>query len=183
MKLVAIVRAPRQPEEAAKALADASGLTLAEARMRLAPEPPALLARLEPDKAAALVVSLRKGGWAALAVDVPCPTGKDRTVAHSLSFSDAGITFMPRFGDSMEVLWADVLAIMRGLRPSRSDAERTGKSRSFSVATAVATGGLKMTPTSTNTVHSPDEATEQEILVYAPQWRGPMLAQHNIGFS
>src|SRR5438132_8961039 len=93
MKLVAIVRAPRQPEEAAKALADASGLTLAEARMRLAPEPPALLARLEPDKAAALVVSLRKGGWAALAVDVPCPTGKDRTVAHSLSFSDAGHHF------------------------------------------------------------------------------------------
>jgi hypothetical protein len=31
MKLVAIVRAPRQPEESAKALADASGLTLAEA--------------------------------------------------------------------------------------------------------------------------------------------------------
>ena len=127
MKLVAIVRAPRQPEEAAKALADASGLTLAEARMRLAPEPPALLARLEPDEAAALVVSLRKGGLAALAVDVPCPTGKDRTVAHSFSFSDAGITFMPRFGDSMQVLWADVLAILRGLRASRSDVERTEK--------------------------------------------------------
>jgi len=77
-------------------------------------------------------------------LDVPCPTGKDRTVAHCI-FSDAGITFMPRFGDSMQVLWADVLAIMRGLRASRSDVERTEKSRSFSVATAVATGGLKMT--------------------------------------
>src|SRR5438445_11740040 len=139
MKLVAIVRAPRQPEEAAKALADASGLTLAEARMRLAPEPPALLARLEPDKAAALVVSLRKGGWAALAVDVPCPTGKDRTVAHSLSFSDAGITFMPRFGASMDVLSADVLAIMRGVRASRSDVEHTDKPISFWVSNADAT--------------------------------------------
>ncbi len=183
MKLVAIVRVPRQPEEAAKALADALGLTLAEARMRLAPEPPALLARLEPDEAVALVVSLRKGGLAALAVDVPCPTGKDRTVAHSLSFSDAGITFMPRFGDSMQVLWADVLAIMRGLRASRSDVERTEKSRSFSVATAVATGGLKMTRTSTKTVHSRDESTEQVVLVYARDGRVAMLAEHQLDFS
>src|SRR5438132_13720286 len=140
MKLVAIVRAPRRAEEAAKALADASRLTLGEARMRLAPEPPALLARLEPDKAAALVVSLRKGGLAALAVDVPCPSGKDRTVAHSFSFRDAGITFMPRFGASMQVLWADVLAILRGLRASRSDAERTEQSGRLSVANTVSTG-------------------------------------------
>jgi hypothetical protein len=52
MKLVAIARAPQGPD-AAKALAEATGLTLAEARMRLAPEPPALLARLDADAAAA----------------------------------------------------------------------------------------------------------------------------------
>ena len=43
MRLVAIVRTPERIEEAASVLAGAAGLALAEARMRLAPEPPALL--------------------------------------------------------------------------------------------------------------------------------------------
>lgn len=83
----------------------------------------------------------------------------------------------------MQVLWADVLAILRGLRASRSDVERTEKSRSFSVATAVATGGLKMTRASTKTVHSREESTEQVILVYARDGRVAMLAEHQLDFS
>ena len=93
---MAIVRAPLRPDEAARALAEASGLVPAEARMRMAPEPPALLARLEPEKTDALVVSLRKAGLAALAVAVRFPTDRDRTVTHSFSFDNTGIAFIPR---------------------------------------------------------------------------------------
>ncbi|WP_243336675.1 hypothetical protein [Anaeromyxobacter soli] len=183
MKLVAIVRAVTRPDEAAQAVADAAGLTLAEARMRLAPEPPALLARLEPAKANLLVVALRKAGLAALAVDARCPTDKDRTVAHSFAIDDAGITFTPRFGDSMVFEWTNVMAILRGVRASRSEVKRTEKSKSFSVGTAVMTGGLRMTRTSTKTVRSSEEAIEQVIFVYARGGRAATLAETQLDFS
>ncbi|BDG01471.1 hypothetical protein [Anaeromyxobacter oryzae] len=183
MKLVAIARAVASPDEAARAVADATGLTLAEARMRLAPEPPALLARLEPDEAALLVVALRKAGLAALSVDVRCPTDKDRTVAHSFAFDDAGITFTPRFGDPAVFEWTDVMAILRGLRASRSDVTRTERSKSFSLGAAVATGGLWMTRTSTKTSRSSEETGEQVIFVYARDGRAATLAESQLDFS
>lgn len=183
MKLVAIVRAPAQPEEAARAVADAAGLTLAEARMRLAPEPPALVARLEPDRADALVVALRTASLAALAVDVRVPTDKDRTIVRSFSFDDTGVTFTSRAGDSMVVSWVDLVAVLRGLRASRSQVEQVEKSKRFSVGAAVVTGGLKMTRTATKTVRSSEETTEQVILVYARDERAALLAEHEVDFS
>jgi len=183
MKLVAIARAPSHPEEAARAVADAAGFTLAEARMRLAPEPPALLARLELDKANTLVAALRKAGLAALAVDTPCPTDKDRTLAHSAAIHDGGVTFTPRFGNSMEVEWPDVLAILRGLRKSRTEVERTEATTKFSPGTAVLTGGLVLTESSTKTIRSSEEAYEQVIVVYARDGRAATLAETQLDYS
>ncbi len=183
MKLVALVRTPTRPDEAARALADAAGLALAEARMRLAPEPPALLARLEPDKADALVIALRRAGLPALAVDARVPSDQDRTVAHTLALADAGATFVPRAGHAMTVAWSEVLAILRGMRASRSEVERTEKSRRISVGTAVATGGLRLTRTSTKTVRSSDESSEQVILLYARDGRVAILAEGHLDFS
>lgn len=183
MKLVAIARAPARPDEAARALADAARLTLAEARMRLAPEPPALLARLGPDEADALVAALRKAGLAALSVDTTCPTDGDRTLARSLSIHDNGVTFTPRFGSSMEVAWPDVLAILRGLRKSRTEVERTETTTKIAPGTAVLTGGLILTETSKKTVRSSVEANEQVILVYARGGRAAALAETQLDYS
>jgi hypothetical protein len=183
MKFVAIARAPASPDDAAKALADAMGLALAEARMRLAPEPPALLARLDPGRADALVIALRKAGLAALAVDARGPVDKDRTVARSFSFGAKGGTFTSRTGDTMEVAWRDVAAILRGLRASRSEVERAEKSKSFSVGTAIVSGGLKMTRTATKMVRSSSESVEQVILVDARDGRVALLAERELDFS
>ncbi len=183
VKLVAIVRAPTHPDAAAGALTTAAGLTPAEARMRLAPEPPALLARLDADRADATVAALREAGVAALALDPRVPSDEDRTVARSFALAAAGATFTPRFGDPMEVAWPDVLAVLRGARASRSDVERTERSRSLSIGTAVATGGLKMTRTSTRTVRSSQESVEQVILVYARDGRAATLAEAELDFS
>ncbi len=183
MKLVAIVRTPEVVEAAASVLAAASGLALAEARMRLAPDPPALLARLEPERADALVAALRKAGLAVLAVPDPVPADGDRVVARSFSFGADGATFTSRSGDGLQVAWPDVLAILRGLRASRSEVERTEKSKSFSVATALATSGLMMTRTSTKTVRTSEESTEQVILVYARAGPVVLLAERQVDFS
>jgi hypothetical protein len=188
MKLVAIVRPPKRPDEAARAVADAGGLTLAEARMRLAPEPPALLARLEADKAHDLVAALRRAGLAALSVDIHCPSDKDRTVAHTMALDGSGVTFQPRFGDSMRVEWTGVLAILRGSRALRSEVERTEK---VSLANAYMTGGLiltrmaKMTATrmAKMTARSSEEADEQVLLVYARDGRAASLSENHLDFS
>jgi hypothetical protein len=70
MKFVAVVRPPTRPDEAVRALADVAGITVAEARMRLAPEPPALIARLKSSQAEALVAALRKAALAVIALTV-----------------------------------------------------------------------------------------------------------------
>ena len=183
MKLVAIVRAVANPEEAARAVASATGLTLAEVRMRLAPEPPALLARLEPEQAALLVAALRKAGLAALAVDVRCPADRDRVVARSFALGDGGLTLTPHGGAPVVLAWPEVTTILRGLRASRAEVERAEKSRRFSVATAVATGGLKLTRTSTKTVRSSEETTEQVILLHARDGRAATLAEGQLEFN
>ena len=183
MKLVAIVRPVTHAEEAARAVAGATGLTLAEARMRLAPEPPALVARLEPEEAEPLVLALRKAGLAALAVDVRCPTDKDRTVAHGFALDGAGIALTPRFGEPMRVGWTDVVAILRGVRASRSEVRRTEKSTHLSVGSAVLSGGLVMTRTSTRTVRESEGSSEQVILLYARDGRAATLAESQLDFS
>lgn len=183
MKLVVIVRALPDPDLAARAFAGAAGLTLAEARFRLAPEPPALLARLGPDEAALMVAALREAGVAALELDPRVPSDEDRTVARSLAIAASGVTFTPRSGDPLAVAWPDVLAVLRGARASRSDVERTERSKRLSLGAAVATGGLVVTRMSTRTVRSSEESVEQVILVYARDGRAALLAEHELAFS
>jgi len=183
MKLVAIVRTPSRHDEAARAVADAAGVTLAEARMRLAPEPPALLARLETEEAGKLVAALRKAGLSALAVEARCPTDKDRTHARSFALDGTGVTFTPRFADSVKVLWPDVVAILRGLRASRSEVERSERETRLSVGRALVTGGISMHRTSTKKVRSSEEAFEQVIFVYARGGRAVTLAEDELDFT
>jgi hypothetical protein len=183
MKLVAIVRAPERVEEAAAALAVGTGLTLAESRMRLAPEPPALLGRLEAGAAEALVASLRKAGLSALAIDAQVPTDADRTSALRVDFTPEQVTLAPRSGEPLQVAWPDILAVLRGSRESRSETVRTERSKSLSLGVAVATGGLSMTRTSSKTVRSSDTSYQQIILVYARDGRSAALVEGQIDFT
>lgn len=183
MKLVAIVKAPPRPEEAAASVAAATGLTLAECRMRLSPEPPALLARLEDEAAEALVAALRAAGLAGLAIDAHVPTDSARTVAHRVAFDADGATFTPRFGEGARIAWPDVVAVLRGTREARSDTERAEKSTSLSLGMAAATGGLKVTRTSTRTFHSTETSLQQVILVYARDGRVAALVEGRVDFT
>ena len=147
------------------------------------PEPPALLARLEAGAADALVASLRKAGLPALAIDAHVPRDADRTSALRVAFTAESVTFTPRAGDPMQVAWPDVLAVLRGSRESRSEVERTEKSKSLSVGMAIATGGLMMSRTSSKTVHSSDTSFQQVILVYARDGRAAALVEGLVDFS
>jgi hypothetical protein len=167
------------PDEAAKVLAEASGLTVAEARMRLAPEPPALLARLETAKAESLVADLRRTGLAGLAVDAQCPTDRDRIVVHCFSLGDTWLTLSPRSGPSVRLMWTDIAAVLRGVRASQVDVERTEETTTY-IPTM---DGYPMVYTSTNTVRSSNDSSEQVIFVYLRDGRSALLAANGLAFT
>ena len=151
--------------------------------MRLAPEPPALLARLEADPADALVASLRKAGLSALAIDARRPDRRRPHHRASGRLRPGGRHLHAPVRGRDAVAWPDVLAVLRGSRESRLEAERPRSRRRLSVGMAVATGGLVMTRTSTKTVHSSDTSFQQVILVYARDGRAAALVEGQVDFS
>jgi hypothetical protein len=183
MWLVAVARTPQHPDEAARALAAATGLTLAEARMRLAPEPPALVARLDAAPAAALAGALRRAGLAALALDARVPSDRDRVVAHRFELSPAGAAFAPRAGAPVTLAWSEVAAVLRGLRAERESVEHTETVKRLSVGRALMTSGLSLGRTERRTTRSSEEQTEQVILVYPRAGEAVLLSERELDFS
>lgn len=151
--------------------------------MRLAPEPPALLARLESRQANELVGVLRSSGCSVLAIDAAFPTDDDRLRARRFSLGAVGASLTARSGESLQFAWPEVAAVLRGARASRMDVARTERSKSFSVGRAVLTGGLVTSRTSTATVRSSSETTEQVVILYLRDGRAATLAEHELEFS
>lgn len=183
MKLVASVKTPADAEGTAAVLAKALGLSLAEVRIRLAPEPPAILAQLAPESADALVASLRQVGLAALALEATGPAEGLRVVARTAVLGPTKGTFQARTGAPVELPWSEVISILRGSSTVRSETESTQKSSKFSLATAIATQGLKMSRTQEKTARSQQEDTEQAILVHGRQGQRVVLRERELDFA
>jgi hypothetical protein len=183
MRLVASVRTPVDAEGAAAALGKALGLSLAEARIRLAPEPPTILASLAPERADALVASLRQVGLAVLALEAGGPSEGQRVVARTAVLGPAGGTFQARAGAPVELPWSDVITLLRGSSTVRSETESTQRSSKFSLATAIATQGLKTSRTEERTVRSQQEDTEQALLLHGRGGQRVVLRERELDFS
>ena len=183
MQLVATLLPLPDAEKAAAAVAGVTGTALAEARMRLSAEPPAMVARCDAERAAALVAALRGVGAAALALDERVPSDEDRTAARLVAFEASAATFLPRSGEPLSLAWPDVHLLLRGVRAWRSEDERTEKSRRFSLARAVATSGIALTRTEEATVRRVEESHEQVILVYARGGRAATVSAAEVDFS
>jgi|GEM_PF-321949 len=183
MQLVATVRPPPDLERAVSTLVTAGGMTAAEARMRLAPEPPALLARLPGDRAEALVAALGRAGLVTVAIDEDLPGRHSRFQARSFAFDDAGARFTARSGETLVLPWGAVRLVLRGLRSERTTMEHTETSRKLSVGRAVLTGGLVMTRKTTSTVHGSQEQSEQLVLVHGEAGERVVLAEGTLEFS
>jgi hypothetical protein len=183
VKLVALVQAPKDPEEAARVLMEAAGSTAAEARMRLAPEPPALLARLEDAAADALVARLRKAGLAALAIDARVPGEPDRLAVRTFELGGEVLQLESRAGESLEIPWGGLSLILRAQRTRRAETDKVTTAKRISIGAAIATGGLKLTRSTSSVVRSAEEQTEQLILLYAAGGRAAALAEGTLDFT
>jgi len=183
MHLVALLRRPEDPAAAARVLIDASGMTPAEAKMRLAPEPPALLARLPEDSAQAVVDALRAAELSALALDEVVPRDPERTVARTLAFGPGALTVTPRAGPRVEIPWEDVTVILRAASAVRTTTDVTTTSTKFSPAMAIATGGLKMKSKVEETTRTTQSDAEQAIYVYGAGGVAAVLRERAMDFS
>ena len=182
MKLLALVRRPVELEGILPAVAEILGMALAEARMRLAGEPPLLIGRLESAAADARCAALGKLGLSVLALEEAVPR-QDRLDARTFQWTPSAARFSPRAGPSEEVVWTDVTAILKGMSATRLDTQAVEKSKQFSIGAAVITGGLKMTKTTSHTERTRQLDTEQCLYVYSSLGARIRLREHALDFS
>jgi hypothetical protein len=183
MHLVASIRPASDLEAAVAALVASAAMTKAEARMRLAPEPPALLARLPPEDAARVVSELGRAGTPAVAVDEDVPSDSERFQVRSFAFEAGSGQFTSRSGESLAMPWDDVRLLLRGVRASRTTTEHTETRQKFSPGRAVLTGGLVFTKKTTSTVRNVHEDSEQFLLLHSDAGLRLFLGEQGLEFS
>jgi len=183
MHLVALLRRPEDPAAAAQVLIEAAGVTPAEAKMRLAPEPPALLARLPEGSAQSVVEALRAAGLLALALDEAVPRDPERTVGRSLAFGPGALTVTPRAGPPLEMGWDQVTVILRAASAVRTTTDVTTTSSKFSPAMAIASGGLKLKAKVEETTRTTQSDSEQAIYLYGAGGEAAVLRERALDFS
>jgi len=182
MHLVASIKKASDLEAAVAALEASAAMTKAEARMRLAPEPPALLARLPPEVAAGVVTALGRAGLPALAVDEDVPSDSERLQVRGFAFEAGSGQFNSRTGEALAVPWDDVRLVLRGVRTSRTTTEHTETRQKLAPGRAVLTGGLVFTKKTTSTIRNVQEDSEQFLLVHTDAVR-LILAEQALEFS
>lgn len=182
MKLLALLKAPAQLEAARQTVARVLGVTAAEAGMRLAAEPPSLLAVLPDSEADAHLRQLRAEKLAAASCAVPVPTA-GRLLARTLSLEPDAVSFEDRQGATLRIPWPEVIAILRGQQMIRQQSETTQKVRQFSMSRAVLTQGLSMTKTSEQTVRSQQEDVVHFVRIYARSGEWAAVEDNQMAFA
>jgi hypothetical protein len=183
MHLVASIRPASDLEAAVAALVASAAMTKAEARMRLAPEPPALLARLPPEDAARVVTELGRAGMPALAIDEDVPSDSERFQVRSFALEVGAGQFTSRAGETLAVPWDDVRLVLRGVRASRTTTEHTETRQKLAPGRAVLTGGLVFTKKTTSTVRNVQEDSEQFLLLHSDAGLRLFLGEQALEFS
>jgi hypothetical protein len=177
MKFVVLTKTPADVAAAVKVLGDLAGQVPAESRMRLAGEPPLVVARLEDVDADVLAAKLRALGLAALAVPVDVPSDEARLVARSFAFETAFLELSPRSGEPTRIPYGDIDLLLRGVRVHRGSVTRVETTRKFDVVRAVVTQGLKMTKVEKREVTKQTEDPEHFLLIYAGEWCGALYEE------
>jgi len=163
--LVALIERPKDPGPAIALLVARVGLAPAEARMRLAPEPPALVVRHED--AVALAEALTKAGAPALAIDLE--QRQAPVLARSFELGPGQVTFFGRTGNETEMSYGEIRLILRGLRMTSSEVTKTETTRKFDIGKAIMTQGLMLSKTVKREVRSELKTSYHAAMIYGPR--------------
>ena len=180
--VVALVRPPKNLEAVSKLLAAEAGFAPAEARMRLAGEPPLLLVRWEDERAEALAASLRGTGEAAVSCPLPPPGDADRLVCRTFRLAPGAVELSPRLGPPLVLPDGQLRLVLRGLRVQRESKVRVEKERKFDLGKAIMTQGLMLTSEKKREVQTEVEEAEGFVFLYSDAG-GTALYEAEVAFT
>jgi hypothetical protein len=131
----------------AGALAAALGITLFEARARVLPPAPRVVATFQDrEEAQARVAALSLAGFEPLLLDgTNVHDPGNLVMVRSFELLSDRVVLRPRIGPNHEVPYHEVGLLLTGMRAFHELHEETTTSRKFSLGKAVASGGLMLT--------------------------------------
>jgi hypothetical protein len=168
MHVVAVMNPGVDREATARIVARVAGLAPAEARMRLAVEPPSIISRLPTDGATALVAALRAEKIPAVSCDEE-EVARDRLIARTFELTPEGFRAEDRAGTSLELPWSSIRLVARGMRTHKTVKTEVKSEKRFDLGRAVATQGLMMTRTEKKETKTVVEDVVHFVLVFAPE--------------
>ena len=145
MHVVAIYDTAPSDGSLAPALAKAMGLHAMDVRHRvMSPGPCIVAVHNDADAASELCMRLNAADFPAFVRDVPAVQGSPVWVpVRSFTMDSSGIDWRPPGrGDAFRMAWEDIHLVVRGTRVAVTETSETIERKSFSMARAVATGGL-----------------------------------------
>jgi hypothetical protein len=175
MFVVGIARLAGALQDELTALAADLGMTAYDARMLLAPGIPALVL-VTPDKSKALGLlgSLRARGHEALAFDTQAVVSSQAMVSPR-QLAVRTDRFEASLPEPVQLVFSDILALIRGTHETRVDATVATTKRKFSAGRAALSGGLVMTKKETNTSSSHVYDKQDVLYIYLRSGGRPWL--------
>ena len=183
MHVLALVEAPRDPNEAAQAFAKMTGQTLAEARMRLAPEPPMWLGRFAPEVAVVHLQTLRAQRLKVVSVDEEETSFAAWFVPRKFTLDGPVATFTSGGGETRMIPWDSLTVVLRAASRMRSELQTPQTVRTFSLGKSLATGGLSNTKKVTSTVRTTELELESSLYLFDADGQGVVLKERSLDFT
>jgi hypothetical protein len=175
MHIVALTRwnQARVLEQELPALAQAIGLGLYDARLRLVAPPPSILAQnLTLERAQALLGLLHTHGHGAVAADLTSvPTSRTTLVAHAFELGPAELVAIDEANRRVPLPFAQMIGVVRAIEVSSQSQTTSTTEKKLAIGTAVLTGGLKMNKQVTKVEKS--ESAERQRVAYVFSSAGP----------
>ncbi|HSQ63000.1 MAG TPA: hypothetical protein VLM85_07280 [Polyangiaceae bacterium] len=180
MYLVAVCGLATSVEQEALILASETGVAAYETRLRLSRGLPAIVLRTaDKDAAVALLGRLRARGHEAVACDEAAVASGERIV-HVRNFR-LGADALE--GDTASLPYSSMLALVRAMRPLRTDVTQKIAERRFRPGMAIATGGVVLTKKVTREVSRTERDKEDVLYLFAtgsPPW---LLAERRLVYA
>ncbi len=153
--------------------------------MRLAGEPPYVVARLPDEAAPDLVARLSACGCAALSVGAEPPGDEDRFLVRTLEFPPGSVILRPRAGEERRLAGEDIRLLLRGVAIGHETRVHTEKQRRLSLGKALLTQGLSITKVEKKEIQVETETADQFVLVYPDPARGraAILYESEVAFA
>ncbi len=187
MNIVAIYNLDKVEDRLTKALAEALGKTVYEARslLRVPQGGPSIVAVFqELVKAEDSAAKLRTNGFDAVILrDEEIESDKARFLTMSFEFTGESLNVRSREGQGFVLPYRDIRLMLYGIGCSIHTETETVKKRKFNLGKALMTSGLMMTSSTSREVSTEEKYRERFLYIYAPDRKTVVLRENALKYD